>query len=325
MAIYQLIDFKDLQDAVMEELKYQSTDTLNRQRIKRDINVVYMDEIIPFKRWKWLIGYAELEHAPAYKTGTCIATEASDTIILDTNPSAGLGSFQGMWFSTDNEDEIYRISAHVAGSTTVTLDSPYVTTTVTANAFKIWSDLIALPDDCEETINLYHDVDDRPMEGRGQAELQQIISKHGAKSNGRPQWYYDGYSDDFIFSSLPTDSQRERQLKIYPSVFDKTCLLHLEYKKRVDALDNDSDEPILDQEDRAVLLYGALEKAWLRENNENKASYNRSKMQNKLFKMAGKFEDSIDRPGISPDSLYLATKRYKFRGSMRGNFGRRRG
>lgn len=326
MAItYQLIDFKDLQDSVMEEMKYQSTDSINRARIKRDLNMIYMNEVVSFKKWKWLIGYTELEHAAFYSTGLASATITLTTVTLDTSPDVSLGSFAGLWFSSDTADEIYRISAHTAGDTSITLESAFLGETSSSIKFKIWSDVIALPDDCEETINIYHDIDDRPMEGRGQMELQQLISRFGPKSEGRPLWYYAGYADDFISSSLPTSSDRNRELKVYPAVFDKDSLLHLEYKKRVSPMTDDADEPVMDVEDRAVLLYGALEKAWLRENNENKASYNRAKFQNKLFRMAGKIEDSIDRPGISPDNIYLSSKRYRFRGNSRGNFGRRRG
>lgn len=323
---YQLIDFKDLQDAVMEEMKYQSEDTINRARIKRDINVIYMDEVVPFKRWKWLIGYTELEHAPFYNSGLTTVTLGATNVVMDTAPDSSLGSFTGFWFSTDQQDEVYRIALHLAGSDTITLESNFVTADSSTAKFKVWSDTVELPADCEETIDIFHDVDDRPMEGKGQAELQQLMSRFGPKSQGRPLWYYDGYADDFIFSSLPTTGgERNRQLKLYPALFDKPSLLHLEYKKRIAALSDDSDEPILMVEDRSVILYGALEKAWLRENNEQKASYNRAKFQNKLFRMAGKVEDSIDRPGIMPDSIYLATKRYRFRANTRGNFGRRRG
>jgi hypothetical protein len=63
-----------------------------------------------------------------------------------------------------------------------------------------------------------------------------------------------------------------------------------------------------------ILVYGALEKAWLRARNPEAAQYNRQLFNNKLERMAGKVEDSQDRPSFNPSSPYLARKRA--RGTM---------
>jgi hypothetical protein len=44
MAIYELKTFKDIIDAVREELKIQSTDTETINRIKRNINTLYISQ-----------------------------------------------------------------------------------------------------------------------------------------------------------------------------------------------------------------------------------------------------------------------------------------
>ena len=51
MAIFELRTFDDVIQAVREELKIQSTDTVSINRIKRNINSVYLDEVVPAEQW----------------------------------------------------------------------------------------------------------------------------------------------------------------------------------------------------------------------------------------------------------------------------------
>ena len=82
MSVYQLKDFSDIYTAMLEELKIQSTDTVNVNRIKRIINEVYIDEVAPFKRWWWLAGHTDVTIKPYYANGTCEVTPLSTTVTL---------------------------------------------------------------------------------------------------------------------------------------------------------------------------------------------------------------------------------------------------
>jgi hypothetical protein len=66
MAAYKLLDFADIIDAVMEELKLQDSDTVSKNRIKRIINMVYLDEVVPASRWYWLSGHTTVTHKAYY-------------------------------------------------------------------------------------------------------------------------------------------------------------------------------------------------------------------------------------------------------------------
>src|SRR5687768_13886825 len=103
MTVYQVLDFKDIQDAVMEELGLQSSDTVNRNKIKRAINAVYLNEVAPFKRWKWLEGYTTVTVPQAYGDSTAAVTQNSATVTLATTPQSSLGSFKGYRFSVEGK------------------------------------------------------------------------------------------------------------------------------------------------------------------------------------------------------------------------------
>ena len=62
MAAYKLTDFSDIYLAVMEELKLQTSDTTSLNRIKRMVNMIYLDEVVPASRWFWLYGNTSLTH-----------------------------------------------------------------------------------------------------------------------------------------------------------------------------------------------------------------------------------------------------------------------
>jgi len=57
-----LRDFQDIYTAVMAELKIPVSDSVTLGRVKNDINQIYLDEVVPFKRWLWLLGHVKTVH-----------------------------------------------------------------------------------------------------------------------------------------------------------------------------------------------------------------------------------------------------------------------
>lgn len=65
---------------------------------------------------------------PAFTTGTLTLTASSTSGTFSDAPSVALGSFVGRFVKT-SRPEYYRITAHTAGSTSITLDSAWLGTT----------------------------------------------------------------------------------------------------------------------------------------------------------------------------------------------------
>jgi hypothetical protein len=305
---YQIVDFSDIYSMVLEELKIQPSDTTTLNRIKRDINAIYLNEVVPFKRWKWLSGHTDVEFKPYYGAGTASVTPDSTTVTLSTIVPLASGSKAGYYFATDSFDEIYKIEAHTAGSDTITLTTPYTGTVNTAVKFKIWTDQIALPADCRETVEVWHDYHRKNMDPVGLQEFRRLV-KEGTRNEGRPEIYstYDYY--DPTSGTGETESDRYRLMLIYPSIYQNSTTVHIDYTKEASALNLDGDEPIMPLEDRIVLVYGALSRAWVRERNPEESQRNYQLYQNKLGQMAGKLEDSFDTPSLSPSNKYISRMR----------------
>jgi hypothetical protein len=305
VAVYEVKDFVDIQDMVMEELKIQSSDDTSRDRIKRDINAVYLNEVVPFKRWYWLMGRTQLKTVAYIADGTVSVTPNSTTITFSTAP---VNSVKNYWFATDTYNEIYRISAHTAGATTATLESAFTGDLDAEAAYKVWTDRLALPTDLAETVEIYNNFLSQPMEAKGLQDFRRCVAEN-PRLQARPR-YYTTY--DF-FDPTPdddeTESDRYRLLMFYPAVLDSATTIHVDYIKEVDPLELDGDEPLMPVRDRMILVYGALARAWSRERNPEEATRNERLFKEKLGRMAGSVEDSRDTPQIVPSSRYLEKRR----------------
>lgn len=312
MAAYKLTDFSDIYTAVLEELKVQSTDTTTLNRIKRMINMMYLDEVIPAARWWWLYGHTTVTHNEYYGAGTVSVTPLSTTVTLSTAPSSSYGdsgSFLNYFFSIDGKNEIYRITAHTALSTTVTIDRPFNTELNTAANYKIWSDSVALPTDLRETVDVWHDHNRDKMMSRGLQEFRQVVAQD-PKAESRPQHYATADFFDPSTGDSEAESDRYRQLKVYPSISQYKTLIKVDYMKEAAALDVAGDEPLMPIEDRIVLFYGALSLAWGSiGRNPEEAMRNRQLFDAKLARMMGKIQDSMDKPRLEPESRYILAKR----------------
>ena len=305
----KLVDFKDIQDAILEELKIQSSDTVSLARIKRVINEVYINEIIPFARWKWLEGHTKIKFREAYSTATASLTPNSVTVTLSTAPSAALGSFTGYYFASTSLSEIYIIESHTAGSTTITLSSQYLGGLDATASYKIWTDKIPLPTDCRETVTVWHNMYNRPMDAMGWQKLREL-SLRSPKAEGYPRFYYTGDYKDPSTGTDELESDRYRELTVYPAIYSQPVTISVDYIKEVSELTDDGDEPVLPLEDRIVIKYGALKTLWRTiGRNPEEAVFSAQEYNEKLARMAGKIEDSHDKPQIHVDSIYMKRRR----------------
>lgn len=387
--IYQLKTFSDLYTAVREELKIQSTDTTAINRIKRDLNIVYLEEVVPFSAWKWLRGTFDAAVPAAITNGTAIVTQGSTTVTLSAAIAA---SKKGWLFGIIGYNEVYRIGSHLSNSTQIVLEAPYTGSTTPTGAYKIWTDEIYLPSFVRETFEVSHDFQDQPLENCGLQKFRQYVASL-PRAEGRPYFYTTNtyvdpvpyaipaglpaistrssstltktitfasdvtnylqqgdririrtsvdrsYNGEFVIATqvgavvtftgiVPTfestvaetsavfeklqpysDSRRSKRIQIYPAIFNQNTTLHIDFIREVVGMADDLDEPLLPIGDRTILLYGGLSRAWSRERNPEEAKRNADLFVNKLTRMAGKMDDSIDQPRLVPNKIYLGAKR----------------
>jgi hypothetical protein len=399
MSTYQLKTFADLVAAVREEIGVQSTDTTIVNRIKRDINIAYQ-EIVAKKRWNWMVGQVDIQ-LPAYvNTGAASIVTGSSLVTLTSAPPS---SVAGKMFAIDSYGENYRIESHTAGSLTLKLANEWTGTNQTGASFKIWADRLALPTDCKEVTNVYHEYSSVPLTKVGRDELRRLMGP-APRAEYTPSYFYMGekvdssptlaiaslpavsnrksdgvikqvqfvstvptsisdkvtagevvririsragapsYNGDFTVSAVSTttiandtlvfvgpvelqealtvdatlsvlaisneaDFRSYHELLIYPALNSSRITLHLDYEREAFPLDLDSDEPVIPYNDRVVLMYGALARTCRKSGNPEDAAANSQLYMDKLAQMAGKLQESMDKPRLQPSRSYLSAKR----------------
>ena len=232
MALQQVKTFEDIYSRVQEELKVQSADTTNLNRIKRIINEIYTD-VLSFAQWEWLRGRITLIHETALTTGTASVTEGSTSVTLSSAPAL---SRAGYLFSVDGSNETYRITSHTGGATSLILDYPFLGSTAATAAYKIWSDALPLPVDAREAIHVAHENSTVPLDGVGLQDFRNIVSE-APKDNGRPRCYTTSdYVDSTPYSAvggIPSSVSRASAGVLKTLVFNTTVAALLAVGDRI--------------------------------------------------------------------------------------------
>lgn len=301
----RIVTFKDLVDAISEDIGVQSTDTTARNKIKRFINMIYTDEVATFKSWDWLKKSTTVVHRAYYNVGTVSVTPNTTTITLSTAPNTSEGSFLGYRFSVDGNNQVYTVAAHTAGSATLTLTSEYQEILNATAHYKIWRDRVDLPTEAKETIEIWHSQHTTPLRAAGSQGFRKLEAAL-PKAEGFPDRYHTGNFYDPSPSDDETESDRYRQTLLWPSITTVPVTLNIDFIQEVIELEDDVDEPLMPVEDRIVLFYGAAAMAWSAiARNVEESQLRESKYQQKLARMAGDREDGMDTPALSPKSDYL--------------------
>lgn len=110
-----------------------------------------------------------------------------------------------------------------------------------------------------------------------------------------------------------TNRSRYRTMAVYPALSRNRIQLHIDYNIQIIPLENDLDEPLVPVEDRAVLLYGLLHRAWSRERNPEEAARNLQLYVTKMGMMSAQIQDSLDKPILRPSKLYISARRKSHR------------
>lgn len=294
-----LVDYEDLYTAILEELKIPSSDGTTLARIKRDINIVYLNHVIPFKprAWWWLEQKTDITTLAKIDTGTLTATADSTTITFSSAPTIDL---DGYYVKFSGYPDIVKISAHTAGVATATLETAWCNDTVTAGAYKAWKDFAALPSTMKEVVVVTHDRRSVPVDAVHNAKFTEVRARY-PETEGYPTMYNTG---DFNASG-------DRIIRWYPACWEDRVHLHVEGRQEATALSAAADEPLMPVEDRIVIFYGACSRAWSRERNDSESQKNWALFMQKLGEMAGKSGDAPQITEMLTDPDYLVRKRYR--------------
>lgn len=304
MSAEALIDFQDIYEAVCKKVKIQLTDGETVARIKQDINIIYLNEVLPYKprAWTWAHINDQILTQRKYNTGTVSATVGSVNATFSTAPA---DSMAGMLIKFSAYREIYRINTHTAGATAFTLTETFIADeqedgeVITGAAFKIWQDRYLIDSDISEVIQVTTEKRSRPLDAYNSAQFDEYVANN-PEMEGVPSLYMDDEDDD-----------GQKYIYLYPSCYDKPVRIKVKGMRKATKLDDDADEPLIPIQDRVVLYYGALSYAWERERNESESAKSWNLFERKLMKMASRAGDAPQVTEMGVDHNYLIKTRYR--------------
>lgn len=294
-----LVDFEDIYTRILEELKIPSTDGTTLARIKQDINMIYLNHVVPFKprAWWWLEVKDEIVTPVKVNTGTVAVAAGGTTLTFSSAPASDLDNY---YFKADGYPHIIKIASHTAASTTATLETAWPDTALTTSGFKCWKDFASLDSNIKDVVQVMHDRRSTPCE--------LVANVRFDERRGRCP---DIEGPPVLMNVFDFDSSGNRQLRWFPACWESKTILHVTGRQEATELSADADEPLMPVEDRIVLFYGGCSRAWARERNESEATKNWNLFIMKLNEMAAKGGDGPQITEMATDPDYTVRKRYR--------------
>jgi hypothetical protein len=147
------------------------------------------------------------------------------------------------------------------------------------------------------------------MKGVGPQDFIKTVNAD-PKAEGYPVYFN---TDDF-YDPTPddgeTESDRYRQIELYPSITLNPVTIKIKYIEEASELSDDTDEPAIPINDRMVLYYGALAHAWsVIARDEEMSLKAERQFATKLTRMMGNVDEGFDQPKLGASSRYLSAIR----------------
>lgn len=241
----------------MNQLRIPVTNAQEQAKVDGVINEVYRD-IYAKCDWWYLRKRTVINTAAKYTTGTVNVVNLSTAATLSNAPAVGLGSFVGYKLLTigdvNDNNALYRITAHTAGTTALTFDAGYTGTTNTAAAFRIYADEYSLPSDTGKILKATDYGLDSNIE-RVSFEDMANLKTGSDMTEGKPRLFC---VNDFATTGDPTTARR---VIFYPWP-DKTYRVELSYKQQLNTELSGTTQPLIPDEYRQVIIYGALARGY---------------------------------------------------------------
>lgn len=268
MALQEIRTFLNIQDAIIDRAKIEDT-TGNRDQLKEKINTKYQ-EIVYADPYTWSGDTRPLLLPAKYATGTVTATNASD-IVTGASTVWTENAHRYLKMSISGSNLPYKI-LRVASNTSITLEQQWRNTTAASLGYYIYQDEFGLFPDCQDVRVFWIPglLGRRQPLPIGPTEMDAFRSRMPL-SGGVPKFYtvwgsshyrsktWDEFNIDTDFWEDSFDDQpRNKSLVIWPAVRQQDYWGMVRYTKVAYPMNEDTEEPMIPVENRAVLVYGVL-------------------------------------------------------------------
>lgn len=303
------LTYDDIQTRVANSLRIPVSNTTEMTKLQAIINETYRD-VCAKSDWWWLQKRTVVNTAVKAMMSSGTVTNGSTAVsalVADTGSSLAT-SLTGyvMLVPGDSNDSlaVYRVSAHTAAATSLTLDAAYTGDTSTTGALRFYQDAIPLPVDCGKVLNVKRFGERHPLRREGIETISML--KLSDTSEGKPELYS---VFDFVTTGDPT-TQRLLQIHPYP---DKTYRLEIYYKQNLNTELTGTTRSMIPDDYAQVLIYGALARGYpIVLNDLDRGKHYQALFNDVLALMsAQQREYASDNAQMAPDNVHRGHRRFR--------------
>ena len=176
--------FADLYTLVLNQVRSQTSQANTLSQAKRAVNMALQDmHIGTTGQFYWAEREAKLTLQPDYSTGTVAITSGSQSLVgtgslWNTAGTYGVTNIEVGWkIKLSGSEVVYRVSA-IGSDTTITLDTLYVGTTLTAGTYNAFKDEYALASDYLRPVDLRFFDDNREIRLVDRRQLRRALPRN---------------------------------------------------------------------------------------------------------------------------------------------------
>ena len=285
----------NLETRVMNALRIPTTNTTEAAKVDAVINMVYR-EICGKYDFFWLTKRQTIVTTDDITTGTISLTKGSVTGAYSSAPAISTTGRILYVSSNAVEDALFRISAHTAGDTALTLVSAYTGATASAASYNVYQDTYDLASDMGKVLHIRRYGYPYPLKIVGFQEMANL--KGFDRSEGPPQL---AAIHDYDTSGDPTSV---RQLIVHPFPED-LYTLEISYRQALNTELSGSTRPLIPDDWLHVLEWGALAAAYpILLNDPVRGTFYHQKYVDALNLMVARHREWEDAPQVSLEDDY---------------------
>lgn len=307
MANPQNLTYSQIETEVMNNLRLPTTNTVEQAKVATMINDLYRDIYVKHDWW-FLTKFKAINTSPKITAGTLTVTQNSVNITFSTAPQQFSANVSVAGFvliipgQANDPDAVYRIATHVSGATAATLDTAYTDLSGSGLAYRCYQDKYLLPTDTGKVLNVTRYGEIRPMFRAGLEDMQRI--KQSDQTENRPEMYT---IYDFSTTGDPT-TQRLLWIHPYP---DKPYRMDVYYKQQLNTPLSGSTQPLIPDEYRQILRYGALARGYpIFHKDSDRGKYFQSLFNDLLALMVAQHKEyAKDNSAVQPQAGYRRNHR----------------
>jgi hypothetical protein len=310
--VEEIRTFGDILAEIIDLAKLQDTEEV-RNSLKRKVNTCYQ-ELCFEEPYRWTGETRPLVLKASYSDGYVSVTEGSDQVIGSSTA----------WTEIDHLDckikiagaaSPYRIIRVDETGQTLTLDAPWVKDNSALVSYSIYKDEYGLFPDLQDirTMEIPGVGMQRQPMPCGVMEMDSLRGRFPFRSglpyrytiNGFAHYHavtWDTFRIGFDFwEDDPDLTPRNKKLMVYPAIFTQDKIAIVRYTRTVSSMNEDSEEPLIPYENRAVLVYATLVRHFLKNRDPQTAIAWKQEFVGLKTKMAAHIETTDDELVVSVD------------------------